>query len=153
MKSRIYVDTSVIGGYFDVEFSRLTKILFEKIINREYYVFLSEINETELLLAPIFIQKLVPLFPDDCLTYLKLNYEVKNLAQTYIIEKVLGKASKNDAFHIAFCSVYKIDYLVSWNFKHIVNFDKIIKFNAINSKLGYPSINICSPLKFLENEN
>jgi hypothetical protein len=78
--------------------------------------------------------------------------EVESLAQTYISEKALGKASTNDAYHIALSSVHRLDCLISWNFKHIVNFDKIRMFNSINIRLGYPMIDIRSPLEFLKDE-
>jgi len=78
--------------------------------------------------------------------------EVEILAQTYISEKALGKASENDAYHIALSSVNRLDCLISWNFKHIVNFDKIKMFNSINMRLGYPLIDIRLPIEFLKNE-
>jgi hypothetical protein len=72
------------------------------------------------------------------------------LALQYISEGALGKASRNDAYHIALSSANRIDCLISWNFKHIVNFDKIKMFNGINMRLGYPLIDIRSPLEFLK---
>lgn len=63
-------------------------------------------------------------------------------------EKALGKASYNDAYHIAVASVNRLDVLVSWNFKHIVNYDKIKLFNSINMRLCYPLIDIRTPLEF-----
>jgi hypothetical protein len=75
------------------------------------------------------------------------------LAETCVNEKAIGKASMNDAFHIAIASVNRLNCLVSWNFKHIVNFDKIKLFNSINLKLGYPLIDIRTPLEFLKYED
>jgi len=75
------------------------------------------------------------------------------LAETYLNERILGKASLNDAYHIAIATVNRLDVLVSWNFKHIVNYDKIKLFNSINLRLGYPIIEIRSPKDFLRNEN
>ena len=68
-------------------------------------------------------------------------------------EKVLGQASMNDAYHIAIASVNRLDCLISWNFKHIVNFDKIKLFNSINLKLGYPQIDIRTPLAFFKDDD
>ncbi|GHT02892.1 hypothetical protein AGMMS49525_07080 [Bacteroidia bacterium] len=68
----------------------------------------------------------------------------------YILEGALGQASRNDAYHIALSSANRIDCLISWNFKHIVNFDKIKMFNGIKMRLGYPLIDIRSPLEFLK---
>jgi hypothetical protein len=43
--------------------------------------------------------------------------------------------------------------LVSWNFKHIVNYDKIRLFNSVNLKLGYPEIDIRSPQELINYED
>ena len=153
MRQRIYIDTSVIGGYFDDEFEEHTRLLFERIANKDFDIYFSEVNETELILAPQEVQDVKKLIPADCYKYLELNDEAKQLAETYISEKALGKASLNDAYHIAIASVNRLDCLVSWNFKHIVNFDKIKLFNSINMKLGYPLIDIRTPSEFLKDEN
>ncbi len=115
-------------------------------------IFFSEVNETKLTLAPPHIQEVKTFIPADCLTFIEMSDEVETLAQTYISEKALGKASENDAYHIALSSFHRLDCLISWNFKHIVNFDKIKMFNSINMRLGYPLIDIRSPLEFLKDE-
>ncbi len=153
MRQRIYIDTSVIGGYFDEEFEVVTRQLFDRIKNKDFEIYFSEVNETELSLAPPHVQDLKSLIPIDCYKYLELNAEAKKLAETYVNEKALGQSSMNDAFHIALASVNRLDCLVSWNFKHIVNFDKIKLFNSINLKLGYPLIDIRTPLEFLKHED
>jgi predicted nucleic acid-binding protein len=153
MKQRIYIDTSVIGGYFDEEFEIATKQLFDRIINKDFIVYFSEVNETELEFAPEHIKNVKNLIPVECLRYIEIEEEVEILTQTYITEKALGKSSENDAYHIALASVNRLDCLISWNFKHIVNFDKIKMFNSINLRLGYPLIDIRSPLEFLKNDN
>ena len=153
MKARIYIDTSVIGGYFDEEFEVHTKSLFDRIINKDFTIFYSEVYETELELAPDWVKEIPKLIPKDCYNFLDLNEESKELAETYIKEQALGKASRNDAYHIAIASVNRLDCLISWNFKHIVNFDKIKLFNSINIRLGYPMIDIRTPLDFLKYED
>jgi len=50
-----------------------------------------------------------------------------------------------DAQHIAIASVERVDVLVSWNFQHIVNLDRIHAFNSVNLKLGYLMLEIRSP--------
>lgn len=152
-KLRIYIDTSVIGGYFDEEFEDDKKSFFKRIFNEEFLVHLSEISETELSLAPNFVKDLRLKIPANCYKYLVLEEESKNLAQAYLSEKILGKASLNDAYHIAIATVNRLDVLVSWNFKHIVNFDKIQLFNSINLRMGYPMIDIRSPKEFVRYEN
>jgi|ERR1017187_2066229 predicted nucleic acid-binding protein len=153
MKSRLYIDTSVIGGYYDDKFLIDTRAFFDRIINKDFFIYFSEVNETELVLAPQRVKDVKKLIPLDCLKNLELDSESKTLAETYVKEKALGQASMNDAYHIAIASVNRLDCLVSWNFRHIVNFDKIKLFNSINLKSGYPLIDIRTPLEFLKNEN
>ncbi len=153
MKQKIYIDTSVIGGYYDDEFEGHTRKLFERIINLDFEIYFSEINEAELILAPQEVKDVKDLIPKECFRFLELSEDAKHLAELYISERALGKASLNDAYHIALASVNRLDCLVSWNFKHIVNFDKIKLFNSINLKTGYPLIDIRTPLEFLKDEN
>ena len=152
MRQRIYIDNSVISGYFDKEFEVATKRLFDRIIAKDFDIYFSKVNMAELSLAPKYIRDIKNLIPTDCYNYLDLSEEANILAETYINEKVLGQASMNDAYHIAIASVNRLDCLISWNFKHIVNFDKIKKFNSINLKLGYPLIDIRTPLEFYKYE-
>src|SRR5207249_6578401 len=109
-----------------------TRKLFERIERKDFIVYMSEVNETELVLAPQEVKEVKNNIPTDCLRFLEIDDEVDNLAQTYINEKALGKSSENDAYHIALASVNRLDCLISWNFKHIVNFDKIKMFHSIN---------------------
>jgi predicted nucleic acid-binding protein len=153
MKLRVYIDTSVVGGYFDDEFEDVTKSFFDRIFKRDFLVYFSEVSETELSLAPDFVKDLKSNIPADCYRYLELDDESRELAETYLKEKVLGKASLDDAYHIAIATVNRLDVLVSWNFKHIVNYDKIKLFNSINLRLGYPMIEIRSPKEFVKYEN
>ena len=67
------------------------------------------------------------------------------MADTYISEKVVGKTSLEDCRHIALATIYKVDVVASWNFKHIVNLDKIKGYNSVNMRLGYSIIEIRSP--------
>ncbi|MDX2197261.1 MAG: hypothetical protein NW207_12675 [Cytophagales bacterium] len=152
MKQRIYIDTSVFGGYFDSEFDIPSQKLFQRIVNKDFLVYFSDINEAELLLAPQHIRDIQKLIPLDCFTFIEVNDEVETFASTYIFEKILGKASENDAYHIALSAVHRVDCLISWNFKHIVNYHKIKMFNAINIRMGYPMIDIRSPFEFTKDE-
>ncbi len=62
-----------------------------------------------------------------------------------LMKNVVGKTSIEDCRHIAMASINKVDVLASWNFKHIVNLDKIKGYNSVNLQLGYTTIEIRSP--------
>ena len=76
---------------------------------------------------------------------IELTEEAILLADTYIAEKVVGRTSLEDCRHIAMATIHKVDVLASWNFKHIVNLDRIKGYNSVNLKLGYQMIEIRSP--------
>ena len=153
MSLRIYIDTSVIGGYYDKEFEADTRLFFERIKNKDLIIHISQITNLELLPAPQKVKDLITEIPSECLIMLDFTEDARNLANAYIQEKILGKASLNDAYHIAIATVNRIEVLVSWNFKHIVNLDKIRLFNAVNLKSGYPVIDIRTPKELIKYEN
>jgi predicted nucleic acid-binding protein len=146
---RIYLDTSVIGGYYDTEFEEDTRILFEKIKLGQFHVVLSDITEGELQEAPEMIRNLFIELSAESATKIELTEEAVQLADTYLAEKVVGKTSRVDCFHIALATIQRVDILVSWNFKHIVNVQRIRGYNSVNMKLGYPTIDIRSPKEII----
>ena len=80
--------------------------------------------------------------------YVELNAEAIELATCYIQENVVCKTSFADCLHIALATLSKADYLVSWNFKHIVNIQRIKGYNSVNLKKGYGQLEIRSPMEF-----
>ncbi len=152
-KLKLYIDTSVIGGYFDIEFEKETKMLFESIFNNEFHVIYSTVTEDELINAPEKVKELLNSIPDEFKTKIELSEEAVMLGDTYIAENVVGKTSREDCFHIALATIHKADILVSWNFKHIVNIMRIRGYNAVNIKLGYSTIDIRSPKEIVNYEN
>ena len=151
-KLNLYLDTSVIGGYFDVEFEDVTKILFQNILKNEFHIIYSTVTEDELINAPKKVRELLNSIPDKFKTRIELTEESVMLGDAYIEENVVGKTSREDCFHIALATIYKADILVSWNFKHIVNVYRIRGYNAVNLKLGYSAIDIRSPKEIISYE-
>ena len=145
MKQRIYIDTSVVGGYFDEEFKEATTMLFDRLDKNEIIFVVSDLLDLELLNAPQYVRQLLHNYPTDKFQRIELTEEAIKLADTYINEKVVGKTSLEDCRHIALATIYKVDVLASWNFKHIVNLDRIKGYNSVNMRLGYSIIEIRSP--------
>ena len=149
---KYYLDTSIFGGYFDLEFEEATKKLFEQIRNKNIKILYSELTRNELMNAPTKVKDFVNSLPEDVIEYIELVDEALDLADIYIHENVVGKTSKEDCIHIALATLFRADVLVSWNFKHIVNLSRIRGYNSVNLKTGYPSIEIRSPLELIEYE-
>lgn len=153
MRQRIYIDTSVFGGYFDDEFAEHTIPLFDRLRNNEFTLLFSTVTQDELDGAPEKVKDLVKSLKPEYTDFLDTNDEVVNLALEYISEKVVGQTSYADCLHIALATINRADFLVSWNFKHIVNVERIRGYNSINIKNGYKQLEIRSPREFEKYEN
>ena len=153
MKQRIYIDTSVFGGYFDTEFSDHTIPLFDRLMNNEYTLLFSTVTQDELANAPDNVKNLVKSLKVEWTEFLETTDEAVELATEYIAEKIVGQTSYADCLHIALATINRADFLVSWNFKHIVNVQRIRGYNSINIKNGYKQLEIRSPREFEKYED
>jgi predicted nucleic acid-binding protein len=143
------MDTSVFGGYFDEEFSEFTRPLFGRLQNGEFKLLFSSITQDEISSAPDKVKKLVKSLKAENTEFIETNNETVELATQYIKESVVGQTSFADCLHIALATINHADYFISWNFKHIVNVQRIRGYNAINIKNGYKEIEIRSPRDFM----
>jgi hypothetical protein len=147
---RIYIENSVIGGYYDEAFQEPTRALFEFFRSGRYKAVVSSHSFDELDQGA----------PENVKENLKtINYEgyvitdeMQSLTEKYMAEKIVSEQYRSDALHIAAATVLQVDVLVSWNFKHIVNLDKIKLFNAVNIREGYGALEIRTPQEVLTNE-
>ncbi len=153
MKQRIYIDTSVFGGYFDSEFAEHTIPLFERLTDNEFILLFSSVTQDELENAPMNVKNLVKSIKTMNTEFLEITEDAIDLATEYIAEKVVGQTSFADCLHIAIATINHADFLVSWNFKHIVNVQRIRGFNSINIKKGYQQLEIRSPREFEKYED
>jgi predicted nucleic acid-binding protein len=153
VKQRLYIDTSVFGGYYDEEFEEFTKPLFDRIREDEFLLLFSTVTQDELENAPIQVRKLVKHLKVDFTEFVEITEEAVELAMQYIKEKVVGQTSYADCLHIALATIHHANFLVSWNFKHIVNVQKIMGYNSINIKNGYKQLEIRSPRDFIKYED
>jgi len=156
MKQRVYIDTSVIGGCFDSEFKEWSNKLFDEFKSGRKMAVISDITLDELSDAPEIIRNNFKKIPENNIEILISDNETRKLAKQYILEGAVSKKYYEDALHIAIATINQVSVLASWNFKHIVNLDRIRLYNAVNLKNGYPLLEIRSPreiLKFTENED
>lgn len=151
-KLRIYIDTSVIGGCMDDEFQEWSQKLMNEFKIGLHIPVISSITQAEISKAPEEVQSiLLNLLDYDC-EVLRETEESITLAHKYLKEKVVSKNFEDDARHIAVATVNNVDIVVSWNFKHIVHFDKIRQFNSVNLREGYKAIEIYSPREVVRYE-
>lgn len=143
--SRIYIDTSVIGGCHDKEFAPWSNGLMKDFRLRNYIPIISDLTFKELVNAPQTVKQTLKTLVEFDPEIIEINDDALNLAEIYLERKILTPKYRDDARHIALATIANVDVLVSWNFKHIVHYDKIRLFNAVNLEQGLKSIDIYSP--------
>jgi len=151
-KIRVYVDTSVFGGTQENLFRDKSLKFFDRVHRGEFVILLSDATLVELELAPEPVRTILETLPDSAKEFVEINAEVEELTQKYLDARVLGPASHKDAQHVAAATVGGADLILSWNFRHIVNFNRIRGFNSVNIALGYRSMTIHSPMEVIEDE-
>lgn len=137
---RVYIDTSVVGGCFDDEFSEESRALFDMAKRGKISLLISNILADELTLAPEAIQQVITELPQDSFEVVQENEKSCRLRDKYLEAGVVGITHANDAHHVAIATVSAADMIVSWNFKHIVHYEKIRQFNQVNTEAGYGAI-------------
>ena len=152
MTTRVYIDTSVIGGCIDQEFKEWSIKLFEEFKDGKKIAVISDITLDELELAPKKVQNILKQIPDKYLKIVESNPETEEMARQYILRKTVSEKFYLDALHIAIATYHNVTVLSSWNFKHIVNLDRIIKYNSVNIEMGYKVLEIRSPRDILKTE-
>ncbi|OGU12356.1 MAG: hypothetical protein A2X63_13590, partial [Ignavibacteria bacterium GWA2_35_8] len=133
-------------------FKLWSTLLFEDFISGKKIAVISETTLEELTDAPIDVKSQIKKIPEGYLEVIELSEEILLLANDYMKSGILGEKSREDALHIASATVFEVDVIVSWNFKHIVNLDKIRKFNAVNLLKGYRYIDIRTPMEVISYE-
>ena len=146
-KLRIYLDTSVVGGCCDEEFSAASQALLAFARDGKAILLISEIMLNELRKAPVEVQAVLNQLSNEVIEAVAVTDESIALRDAYLGTGVVGSIHVNDAHHVALATVAKADMIVSWNFKHIVHYEKIRGFNAVNLREGYGVIAIYSPLE------
>lgn len=118
---------------------------FEQAKKGRFIIVISDVTLRELIPAPLRVRRLTESIPGSFLELVSLTEEQDILAQHYIKEGALTSKYETDAQHISIATILKVDTLVSWNFKHMVNFFRIKQYNSINLKFGYSEIDIRTP--------
>lgn len=153
MRPRIYADTSVIGGCLDSEFREPSIRLMELFKAGRAILVFSDLTQLELDGAPAGVHRVLHSIPEAFKESIEFTDEASELARRYIREGVLPESKWVDAQHIALATISRVDVLVSWNFKHMVNLERIRGYNSANLKAGYPLLEIRTPQEVISHGN
>jgi len=148
---RIYVDTSVFGGVFDREFAEASRVFFDQAYRGTFCLVTSGLVEEEIRKAPSEVQTLFDKILDRT-EVVEATEEAISLQSAYLAAGIVSERYASDALHVAVATVAKCGVLVSWNFKHIVHFQKVPKYNAVNVLKGHAAIAIWTPLEVIGSE-
>lgn len=149
---KIYADTSVFGGVFDEEFAEASRKFFDEVAVGRHDLVVSATAQDEINNAPEKIRR----FYQDVVgraEVFRLTPAAEALRDAYLDAGVLTQKSLADAAHVALATVLGCQAIVSWNFKHVVNLQKIPKYNAVNELNGYNRLDIPSPMEVLNYGN
>ena len=146
---RIYIDTSVFGGYFEDEFLTPTRKLFDEITGGRFIPVISATVSAEIRRAPEHVQELFDRTLESS-DFAMATDKAQDLRSAFLKAGVVTAQSNLDAHHVALAFTSNCQAIVSWNFRHIVHFKKIPVYNAIAKIMGYSEIDICSPAEVLD---
>lgn len=146
-RPRGYVDTSVFGGVKDPGFAGPSKRFFERAVAGDFVVLVSLQTVGELRTAPEDVRRVLDDLDRAHVETVDIDADVESLADAYVAAGIVGPRWRGDALHVAAATVAGADLVLSWNFRHIVRFDRVRMFNGINGIRGYRPLDIRSPLE------
>lgn len=146
-KPTVYLETTVPNYVFNDNYpdeQEVAKFVFEAIDRKLIKGFVSVMVEDELKRSPEKLKSKLLSLLGNC-GRLKVTAEAISLVERYIKEDAFPKSKPADATHVAVASFYGVDYVFSWNFRHIVRESTISKVTAINTLLGFKTPKIVNP--------
>lgn len=148
----VYVDTSVFGGAYDEEFRVSSMAFFDEVRSGRFNACVSEIVLEELRGAPQMVRDLYSELSPNLAT-VDVSRKAVLLMRAYLAAGIVGEKWRADALHVAVATVNDCRAIVSWNFKHIVHFDKISLYNEVNIAEGFGTLAIHSPNEMVSYED
>ena len=148
---RLYVDTSVFAACEDEKFwvRESSRRLFERFRAGDMTLVLSAAVADEMDSATEAARALPRTVPREHTEFLAPSGATEELADRYIdagaVDAAARPAARPAALHVAFATLADVDTLASWNYKHLLNYNRRPRFNAVNRELGHPQIEMYEP--------
>lgn len=156
-KDIVYLDANVVSFYFDsrpeLRFMREATRQWWSRKSNDYYICTSVAVERELKRGDYYHQQ-------ECIDLVKKiailpanNKEIDQIARYYIEHFLAPKENiedfRGDAIHLAICAFYKVDYLLTWDLKHLANVNKLRQLKIMNARMGLETPQIVTPDQLL----
>lgn len=156
MKTRIYLDTSVFGAICDVGLEErlvATRHVLDGLVGARWEGFISTLVLEEIDRAPEIVRKRIAQeLRRSGVVVLEESEESLALARLYMTSGAMPPAAEDDARHLAVATVNGVHTVLSWNFHHMVNFERRRRINAINLREGFVLLDIVSPWEIVDEE-
>lgn len=149
---RVYADSSVFGGLFDPEFAADSRTFFEQVASGRFRLLSSFLVADELERAPETVKQLFGAMLTT-IELIRVTPEALTLQAAYVSAGIVSPRWADDALHVALATVASADLIVSWNFRHIVHFQKVPHYNAVNQLQGWRELAIHSPKEVIANDD
>ena len=152
---KLYLETTMFNYFFDIERDGHadTVLLFKKILAGEYEAYTSEYTVGELLNSQEPKQsKMLALIKEYGIVTLPITDESDKLAGVYVSKKIIPARFFLDGAHIAVASIGGLDYVLSYNFRHINRTKTKLLTERINREKGYGTVVICTSKEVLQDE-
>jgi hypothetical protein len=156
VKPRVYIETSVIS-YLTARPSRDILVAANQQVTQEWWqnrrldfeLYVSQLVEQEASSgdADAVAKRLEIL--TGC-SFLDIPQEAVELAERLVEQKAIARQAAEDALHIAVATVNGMDYLLTWNFKHIANATRRASVELVCRLNNYEPPVICSPMELME---
>jgi hypothetical protein len=138
--TRVYADTSVFGAFFEAVNQGRYTLVTSVLVARELHVSPRRVREFFRRTARVAERA-------------RISRQALELRDAYVAAGIVPARWEADALHVAVATVSACPFLVSWNCKHIVHFEKIPKYNAVNRLHSYGDIAIHTPLELAADED
>jgi len=149
---RVYADTSVFGGVFDEEFSPASRAFFEQVRRGRFVLVTSALVWAEVEPAPAEVREFFDAVRQQA-EIVEPGAAAVRLRDAYLASSIVSAQYRDDALHVALATTARCPIIVSWNFSHIVHFEKIPLYNAVDRAEGFDAIAIHSPREVIAYED
>lgn len=155
-KPKVYIETTVVS-YLAARLSRNTTIAARQQATRQFWH--EHANRFELVISPTVISEIrrgdaeavqhrLNLISD--VTRLPMSDAISNLTQNLLDTGAVPRNAETDATHIAIAAVHNIEYLATWNYKHIINVHQRRHIEQVCDDNDFRSAIICTPAELIE---
>ena len=155
-KLKVYLDTTVLSHLWQLdapEKMHETLNLWTEFMKDRFDIYLSQLTIEEVdRCTEEKREKLSNYLKEIKFTNLSLSEESLSIGKQIIELGILKEKSRDDANHIGVAVANNLDYIISWNFKHMVNIKTVNGVRAITNLRGYNDINLVAPTYFLGEE-